>query len=75
MALVDDLASAKAARHALLTGKAVTQFRDANGDFVSYTKADLQALNQYIAELVATIAAEEGIVPAPYTRGPMRYFI
>lgn len=72
MALADDLASAHAARHALLTGKAVAQVRDSDGSFISYSKADLSALNRYIAELIAAIAAEEGVKPSG---GPMRVFL
>lgn len=72
MAIADDLASAKAALHALLTGKAVAQVRDSDGSFVSYSKADLGALRAYIAELEAAIAAENG---TPLPSGPMRVFL
>lgn len=50
------LAAAQAARHKLLTGSQVETVSYQQGDgqrMVKYTKADLAALNAYIAELQA----------------------
>ncbi len=68
MALADDIASAKAALHALLTGKAVAQVRDSDGSYISYTKTNIADLRAYIAEL-------EGQLPEAVTkRAPLRTF-
>lgn len=42
------LAEARAARHRLLIGGGVYQFRDSNGEQVSYAKTDLNKLDAYI---------------------------
>lgn len=60
------LDEAEQAKHDLLTGKAVAEFRDQNGETVKYSKADIDKLSQYIETLktalgVNTVAA-----------GPMR---
>lgn len=68
MAIADDLASAKAALHALLTGKAVAQVRDSDGSFVSYTKTNIADLRAYIADL------ESQLPDATPRRGPLRIF-
>lgn len=60
--LLDD---AEAAYHALLTGKAVAEFRDQNGETVKYTTASLPRLLAYITQL----KRELGVVVAS---GPMR---
>lgn len=71
MAIADDLASAKLALHQLLTGKSVAQFRDSNGEFVSYGKTDIASLRAYITELQAAIDAAAGV---RRPGGPMRIF-
>ena len=45
------LDEAEAAYHALLTGKAVTRFRDQNGESVEYTQANRGQLAVYIENL------------------------
>lgn len=45
------LDEAEAALHALLTGKAVTRFRDQNGETVEYTQANRAQLAAYIERL------------------------
>jgi hypothetical protein len=45
------LDEAEAAYHALLTGKAVTRFRDQNGESVEYTQASRGQLAIYIEAL------------------------
>lgn len=45
------LSEAQLKRHALLLGEAVEQFVDQNGEQVKYTKANIDALERYIAEL------------------------
>lgn len=45
------LDEAEAALHALLTGKAVTRFRDQNGETVEYTSANRAQLSTYIESL------------------------
>ena len=42
------LAEARSARHRLLIGGGVYQFRDQNGETVSYAKTDLNKLDAYI---------------------------
>lgn len=61
MALADDLASAKAALHNLMTGKMVAQVRDSDGTFISYTKANISDLRAYIADLQAQVDAGDGV--------------
>lgn len=50
------LDAAIAARHSLLTGAAAVSVRFADGRAVTYTAANLSALDRYIAELRNTIA-------------------
>ena len=45
------LLDAQTARHALLTGTAVEQFVDQNGEQVKYSKMNVGKLEEYIAEL------------------------
>jgi len=45
------LVEAEEAKHLIVTGKQVEQFVDQNGEQVRYTKANLGALIDYIAEL------------------------
>lgn len=45
------LDEAEAAYHALLTGKAVTRFRDQNGETVEYSQANRAQLAAYIERL------------------------
>lgn len=50
------LDAAIAARHSLLTGAAAVSVRFADGRAVTYTAANLSALDRYIANLRNTIA-------------------
>lgn len=53
MACVDDLASAKAALHALITGEQIVSVTVNGGRENRYTPADASKLRRYIAELEA----------------------
>ena len=54
--LQERLAEAEAAYHDLMIGKQAVQFRDANGEFVMYSKPDAPKLAQYIETLKRQIA-------------------
>lgn len=54
--LQERLDEARAALHDLQIGKSVTQVRDSDGSFVSFTAPRINALKAYIAELEAQIA-------------------
>lgn len=60
------LDDAQAAYDALVSGKAVAEFRDSNGETVRYSKADVSLLRQLILDLKNEIAG----VTKPL--GPMR---
>lgn len=62
---------ASAKRHLLLTGQAVEQFVDQNGELVKYTKANLRALDLYIAELDALL---DPCIAAARVRRPIGFF-
>lgn len=49
------LLDAQTARHALITGTAVEQFVDQNGETVKYSKMNIAKLEEYIAELEALL--------------------
>lgn len=51
MATQQQLTEAEAARHALLTGKALVSLSGPNGRQLQYAPADLAALETYIAQL------------------------
>lgn len=57
---------ASAAYHALLTGQAVAEFRDQNGETVRYTAANRGALAAYIADL------KRQLNPTSTVTGPAR---
>lgn len=65
--LAERLVEAEDAYHTLLTGSAVAEFRDANGEMVRYTSANRSALARYIQSLKDQIAGTNG-------DGPMRPF-
>ena len=67
--LSERLTEAQAAQHALLTGSAVEEVRDSNGETIRYTPATRGALASYISDLKRQIAIEAGSTP---TTGPMR---
>lgn len=58
------LIEAEVALHALLTGQAVAEVRDSNGETVRYTIANASRLRAYIEELRRQIA--------PTLGGPLR---
>lgn len=60
---------AEKAAHSLYIGQAVRVFVDQNGERVEYFKADLSALNKYIADLKASLP---GAPPVRYAR-PIRF--
>lgn len=62
------LAEAQQAYHALLTGVAVREVHDSNGERVVYTQSNRDALKAYIAELEAQIRGASGSYVGP---GPM----
>ena len=64
------LTEARQAYHDLLTGQAVTEFRDQNGEMVRYTQINRAALSDYIARLERQYALEIGATPSGVA--PMR---
>lgn len=54
--LAERLVEAEAAYHDLQLGKAMVEFRDANGESVRYTAANRRELKIYIDNLKVTIA-------------------
>jgi hypothetical protein len=67
--LTERLVEAEKAQHDLLTGQTVVRCRDADGSEVQYSLANRFALDAYIRQLKAEIAATPG---APSCLGPMR---
>lgn len=67
---LEALNEAKQAYHNLLTGQAVTEFRDQNGEMVRYTQINRAALADYISRLERQLATENGTTPAGIA--PMR---
>lgn len=66
--IAERLAEAEAAQHELLSGKAVREIVDQNGEKIAYQGANPARLAQYIDSLRAEIAGTT--VPM----GPMRVF-
>lgn len=62
------LIEAKAALHAILTGRGIQSIRDSNGESITYSTANVTRLRAYIAELEAEIAGPT----LGYTGGPIR---
>lgn len=54
----EQLAQAKAAYHALMTGQAAVSFTDSNGERVEYNWASADKLAAYIQTLAATVAGQ-----------------
>ena len=61
------LTDAEAAYHKLMTGQAMVEFRDSNGEQVKYNQSSIRALMAYITDLKRQL----GLLPACAT-GPMR---
>lgn len=55
------LTEAQDAYHALQTGQSVVEVRDATGESVRFTRAQLSSLRAYIAELKLEIAGTESV--------------
>lgn len=53
--LAEQLDEARAALHDLAIGKAMTEFRDSNGEVVRYSAANRPALLSYIGQLERSI--------------------
>lgn len=66
--LAQRLAEAEVAYHALLTGKAVVEVRDQNGESVVYQQANRAALAAYVTDLKRQIGSSAG----QSETGPMR---
>ncbi|RWE33897.1 gpW family head-tail joining protein [Mesorhizobium sp.] len=58
MTIQETLDEAKAAYHELLTGRAVAEFRDQNGETVRYQAANAFRLAAYIQELENKLSTE-----------------
>lgn len=58
--------------HLLLTGQAVVEVQDQNGEKIRYTGARKSDLAAYIATLASLLGVASPIAAAP--RGPMRFF-
>lgn len=63
--MLDD---ARAAYHRLMTGAAIAEFRDQNGETIKYSATNKGALQAYIARLEAQLG--QAVVPT----GPIRVF-
>lgn len=71
MATVQErLNEAETAYHELVTGRAVAEIRDQNGETIRYSKADLSKLQIYINSLKQTLTAASG--SGLTGSGPMR---
>lgn len=68
LTLQQRLTEAQTAYHALLTGAAIREVHDSNGERVIYTQANRESLRAYIADLEAQIRGASGTVVG---RGPM----
>lgn len=64
------LLDAREKRHALLTGTAVEQFVDQNGEQVKYTKMNIAKLEDYILELEGILNPALAAMRAPK---PLRF--
>lgn len=69
--LAQRLAEAEAAYHALLTGKAVVEVRDANGESVVYQQSNRASLAAYVNDLRRQIGDGAGQSES----GPMRVWL
>lgn len=61
------LTEARAALHRLMTGAAVAEFRDQNGETIRYSQANRNALISYVKWLESELG-----VSGPASSGPMR---
>lgn len=60
MTAAERLVEAEGALHALLTGQAVAEVRDQNGESVRYSQANVSRLRAYIAQLKTEVAGGPG---------------
>lgn len=58
MTLAERLVEAEAAYHELLTGKAMVELRDQNGELIKYQAANARQLATYIAELKRQLSTD-----------------
>lgn len=73
MATVQErLNEAEAAYHDWVTGRAVAEIRDQNGETIRYSKTDASRLLLYINGLRQTLAATAGSSGVNPPGGPMR---
>lgn len=72
MTLAQRIAEAETALHDLMTGKAVVEVVDQNGERVRYSVANRQALVAYLQSLKAELAAE--VAGTSPVRGPLRFW-
>ncbi|QXV73602.1 head-to-tail joining protein [Rhizobium phage RHph_X2_30] len=72
MTLAQRIAEAETALHELMTGKAVVEVVDQNGERVRYSVANRQALQNYIQTLKADLAAE--VAGTSPVTGPLRFW-
>lgn len=70
--LAQRLAEAEAAYHALMTGRAVVEVRDSNGDSVTYQQASMPKLAAYIVDLKRQIGSTGG---SSNSSGPMQIWL
>jgi hypothetical protein len=73
LTLQQRLDAAQTAYHNLLLGNSAREVVDQNGERITYTAANRDALKAYIEELQAAIAAEA--TSAPRSRRPMTPFM
>lgn len=72
MTLEEQLAEAKSAYHALVTGTMARVIVDKNGERVEFTAANRQGLQTYIAELSKSLGLlTPELMPA---NGPIQFF-
>jgi hypothetical protein len=64
------LADAREKRHLLITGQAVEQYIDQNGEQIKYTKMNLAKLDDYIVELCGLL---NPALAAAAVKRPLRF--
>lgn len=68
-----NLLEAKQAYHLLMTGQAVAEVTDQNGDRVRYTTANISKLANYITQLKLLCPENTGSSPA-HVSGPLGFY-
>lgn len=68
------LKEAQTAYHDLATGQAVASFTDQNGERITYAKADMGKLSDYIGDMVALLGTGPAVTPTTSRHPrPMRF--